>query len=48
MSDRPLMLQTRLAVAGGGLVFLIAGAGWALAGPQIFIEAVIAGIAGCF
>ena len=32
----------------GGAVCVLAGAGWAAFGPEIFITSVMAGIAGCF
>ena len=31
-----------------GLLFFLGGAGWALAGPDIFLATVTAGLAGCF
>lgn len=39
---------TRAALAAGGILFFLAGAGWALYGPDIFITTVMAGLAYCF
>lgn len=48
MNDRPVWLpRLLLATLGGGLC-LSAGAAWALAGPDIFVNTLMAGLAGCF
>jgi hypothetical protein len=39
---------TKLALAAGGALFFLAGAGWAFYGPEIFITTVMAGLAYCF
>jgi hypothetical protein len=39
---------TRAALAFTGTLFFLAGAGWAIYGPDIFITAVMAGLAYCF
>ena len=39
---------TRTAIAGAGVLFVIAGAGWAYFGTDIFIGAIVAGVAYCF
>jgi len=39
---------TWAALAAGGALFFLAGAGWALYGPEIFISTVMAGLAYCF
>ncbi len=48
MSAPPLDWTTRAALAAAGLLFFLAGAGWAAWGSDIFLATVMAGIAGCF
>jgi hypothetical protein len=40
--------MTKAALVGAGLLFFLAGAGWALTGDDVFLATVMAGIAGCF
>ncbi len=46
-SDR-LDAATRLALFAAGLLFFLAGAGWAYWGSEIFLTTVMAGLAYCF
>jgi hypothetical protein len=39
---------TQAALAAAGLLFFLGGAGWALAGDEIFLASIMAGLAGCF
>jgi len=39
---------TKAALAGGAALVFLAGAGWAVYGPEIFITMVMAGLAYCF
>jgi hypothetical protein len=39
---------TQAALIVAGLLFFLAGAGWALAGPEVFLATVMAGLAYCF
>jgi hypothetical protein len=39
---------TRTAIVVGGLLFFLAGAGWAYWGTDIFLSTVMAGLAYCF
>ncbi|MGQ7792187.1 hypothetical protein ACUN0C_07250 [Faunimonas sp. B44] len=39
---------TALVVAAASLVFLLAGAGWAAYGDDLFLSMLMAQIAGCF
>jgi hypothetical protein len=48
MQPAPLDRTTRAALAGAGLLFVLAGAGWAYFGTDIFIGAIMAGLAYCF
>jgi hypothetical protein len=45
---QPLDTTAKAALAAGGLLFLLAGAGWAWLGPDIFLTMVMAGLAYCF
>jgi hypothetical protein len=44
----PLDRTTRAALFGAGVLFFLAGAGWAYFGTDIFISAIMAGLAYCF
>ena len=46
--DRSLDRTTKMALFSGGLLFFMAGAGWAYYGSDIFIQTVMAGLAYCF
>ncbi len=48
MSAHPLDATTKSALAAAGLLFFLAGAGWAYWGSDIFLATVMAGLAGCF
>ena len=39
---------TKAALLGAGLLFFLAGAGWALNGDKLFLATLMAGLAGCF
>ena len=39
---------TTAALLGAGLLFALAGAGWAAQGGDIFLATFMAGLAGCF
>lgn len=39
---------TRAAIFGAGLLFVLAGTGWAWFGADIFLNAIMAGLAYCF
>ena len=41
-------LVTKSAIVGAGLLFVLAGAGWAYFGTDIFLSAIMAGLAYCF
>ena len=43
----PLDRTTRAAISGAGLLFVLAGAGWAWFGTDIFLGAIMAGLAYC-
>ena len=45
---RTLDNVTRTALAAAGLLFFLAGAGWAYWGSDIFLTVVMAGLAYCF
>jgi hypothetical protein len=45
---QPLDMTAKAALAAGGLLFLLAGAGWAWFGTDIFLTTVMAGLAYCF
>lgn len=47
MLAHPLDRTTKAALAAVGLLFFLAGAGWAAWGSEIFLATVMAGIAGC-
>jgi hypothetical protein len=38
----------KLGLAAGAALFFLAGAGWAIYGPEVFITTVMAGLAYCF
>ncbi len=38
----------KAALAAGGALIFLAGAGWAIYGPDIFLTVVMAGLAYCF
>ena len=44
----PLDSTTRAALLVAGLLFFLAGAGWAYWGSEIFLTTVLAGLAYCF
>ena len=44
----PLDNLTRSALFGAGLLFFLAGAGWAYFGTEVFLSTVMAGLAYCF
>jgi hypothetical protein len=48
MFPRPLDRTTKAALAAAGLALFLGGAGWALAGDQVFLATFMAGLAGCF
>ena len=48
MVARPLDRMTKALLAAAGLAFFLGGAGWALAGDEIFVATFMAGLAGCF
>jgi hypothetical protein len=48
MHVRPYDSLTRAALLTVGLLFLLAGAGWAYWGTDLFLAAVMAGLAYCF
>lgn len=48
MTGPTLDPHLRMALIAGGAVCLLAGAGWAIFGPEIFITALTAGLASCF
>lgn len=48
MSAHRLDRTTKAALAVAGLLFFAGGAGWALAGDDVFVAAIMAGLAGCF
>lgn len=39
---------TRTAIFAAGFLFLLAGAGWAYFGTEIFLSGIMAGLAYCF
>lgn len=48
MQARATDLLTKSALAAAGLLFFLAGAGWAYFGTDIFLSAIMAGVAYCF
>jgi hypothetical protein len=48
MSSRPLDTVTKSALVGAGLLFFLAGAGWAYWGSDIFLTALMSGLTYCF
>jgi hypothetical protein len=44
----PLDRLTKSALVGAGLLFFLAGAGWAYWGTDVFLSVVMAGLAYCF
>ena len=48
MSAHPLDRTTKAALLAAGLLFFLAGAGWAYWGGDIFMSVVMAGLAYCF
>jgi hypothetical protein len=48
MTTRALDRTTKAALVAAGLLFFLAGAGWAVYGDDVFVATVMAGIAGCF
>lgn len=44
----PLDRLTKSALAAAGLLFFLAGAGWAYWGTDVFLSVVMAGLAYCF
>lgn len=48
MHAEPLDRVTRTALLAAGVLFVLAGAGWAYWGTDIFLGAVMAGLAYCF
>jgi hypothetical protein len=44
----PLDWVTKSALLGTGLLFFLAGAGWAYFGTDVFLATIMAGIAYCF
>ena len=48
MQPHRLDRVTRASLVAGGLLFFLAGAGWAVYGPEVFINTVMAGLAYCF
>jgi hypothetical protein len=48
MHAQPLDRITRAALLAAGLLFVLAGAGWAYWGTDIFLNAIMAGLAYCF
>lgn len=47
MLAHPLDRTTKAALGAAGLLFFLAGAGWAAWGSDIFLATVMAGVAGC-
>jgi hypothetical protein len=45
---QPLDMTAKVALAAGGLLFVLAGAGWAYFGTEIFLSMIMAGLAYCF
>jgi hypothetical protein len=48
MFPHGLDTTTKAALAAAGLLFFLAGAGWAYWGSDIFLSIVMAGLAYCF
>ncbi|HEX9906033.1 MAG TPA: hypothetical protein VGA77_13830 [Propylenella sp.] len=48
MRAPPLDRITKSALLGAGLLFMLAGAGWAYWGTDLFVSAIMAGLAYCF
>jgi hypothetical protein len=48
MAARPLDRFGKAALVGAGALFFLAGAGWAYFGTDIFMAALVAGLAFCF
>jgi energy-converting hydrogenase Eha subunit C len=48
MTTQPFDRITKTALLAAGLLFILAGAGWAYWGTDIFLTAVMAGLAYCF
>ena len=44
----PLDSLTKSALLAAGLLFFLAGAGWAYFGTEVFLSVVMAGLAYCF
>lgn len=44
----PLDRTTKIALTAAGVLFFLAGAGWALQGNDVFLATVMAGLAYCF
>ena len=47
MQVQPLDRMTKTAILAAGLLFALAGAGWAYWGTDIFLSAVMSGLAYC-
>lgn len=47
MQAQPLDSVTRTALLAAGLLFALAGAGWAYFGTDIFLSAIMSGLAYC-
>jgi hypothetical protein len=48
MATRTLDRTTKTALGAAGVLFFLAGVGWALYGDDVFVATVMAGLAGCF
>ncbi len=47
MDAQPLDRITRTALFGAGILFVLAGAGWAYWGTDIFLSAIMSGLSYC-
>jgi energy-converting hydrogenase Eha subunit C len=48
MQAQPLDRITKTALVATGVLFVLAGAGWAYFGTDIFLNAIMAGLTYCF
>lgn len=47
-ASSPFDRTTQATLLGAGLLFMLAGAGWTWFGADIFLNAIMAGLAYCF